>query len=195
MLNNMVEKMTSYFVINGIIEDEEREIYSYGLHQALLIIINIGTALLIGFLFRRFCEVLIFMLAYIPLRTYGGGYHAKTEMKCYFSSIALIIVSLLLIKVIPVTKLLTITLCTFSGVIVYTLAPVEDTNKILNDIQINLYRRKTRFILGIEILIVLVLYLLGFKTFSFIISLSIFLISLMMIAGRIKNGSNLNVNL
>ncbi|MGO1468494.1 MAG: accessory gene regulator ArgB-like protein [Tissierella sp.] len=180
--------MTSYFVINGIIEDGEREIYSYGLHQALLIIINIGTAVLIGFLFQRVWEVLIFMVTYIPLRTYGGGYHAKTEMKCYFFSIALIIVSLLLIKVIPITKLLIITLCTFSGIIVYTLAPVEDKNKILNYIQINLYRRKTRLILGIETLTVLVLYLLGFKTFSFTISLAIFLISLMMIAGRVKNG-------
>lgn len=186
----MVKRMTSYFVVNGIIEDEERAIYSYGLRQAFLIIINIATSILIGFALKGVWQVLVFMLAYIPLRTYGGGYHAETELRCYFFSIALIIGSLLLVKTVPSAPLLIIILSSISIVIVYTLAPVEDGNKLLNDRQINIYRRKTRSILAIEILACLVLYILGFKDLSFTIAVAIFIISLMMVAGRIKRLSS-----
>ncbi|WP_075727415.1 accessory gene regulator ArgB-like protein [Tissierella creatinophila] len=183
----MITKMTSYLVINGIIEDEEREIYSYGLHQGLLIIINIMTTLFIGFLFKEVWEIIVFMIAYIPLRTYGGGYHAKTELRCYFLSVSLIIASLLLIKFIPITKISLLTLSSISGVVVYIFAPVEDKNKILNEMENKIYKRKTRIILSVEILVALLLYILGFEIFSLIISVAIFMVSLMIIAGRIKN--------
>ncbi|MGN9165753.1 accessory gene regulator ArgB-like protein [Tissierellaceae bacterium HCP3S3_D8] len=182
----MIEKMTSYFVINGIIEDEERDIYSYGLHQGLLIIINIMTAMLIGFIFKGLWEVIIFMMAYIPLRIYGGGYHAKTELRCYFFSVALIVISLLLIRSIPIVKFTVLAIASISGVIVYVLAPVEDKNKPLDDIENKVYKRRTRIILAIEILAVLVLYILGFKEASLVISVAILMLSLMMIGGRLK---------
>lgn len=187
MVGNVIEKITSYFVINGIIADEEREIYSYGLHQGLLIIINIMTTLFIGFLFKEVWEIIVFMIAYIPLRSYGGGYHAKTELRCYFLSVALMIALLLLIKFIPITKISILTLSSISVVIIYILAPVEDKNKALNDTESKIYKRKTRIILSIEILAVLLLYIWEFKKFSLIISVAIFMVSLMMIAGRIKN--------
>lgn len=182
----MIKKMTSYLIVNGIIEDEEKEIYSYGLHQGLLIIINIATTLFIGFLFKQVWEIIVFMIAYIPLRTYGGGYHAKTELRCYFLSVALIIASLLLIKFIPITKMSVLALSSISGVVVYILAPVEDKNKILNDTENKIYRRKTRIILAIEILVNILLYRLGFDILSLVISVAIFMLSLMIIVGRIK---------
>ncbi|MGN9165746.1 accessory gene regulator B family protein [Tissierellaceae bacterium HCP3S3_D8] len=68
----MIGRMTSYLVVNGIMGDEERDVYSYGLH----------------------------------LRIYGGSYHAKTGLRCYFFPVTLIIVSLLLIKSVSTTKLI-----------------------------------------------------------------------------------------
>ncbi|WMM26571.1 accessory gene regulator B family protein [Tissierella sp. MB52-C2] len=79
MANNMIEKVTSYFIANGVIEDEDRQIYAYGLHQGLLILLNITTTILIGFMFRAVWESILFMIVYIPLRAYGGGYHAKSK--------------------------------------------------------------------------------------------------------------------
>ncbi|MEW8973713.1 MAG: accessory gene regulator B family protein [Tissierellaceae bacterium] len=45
--------MTSYLLINEIVEDEERDIYFYGLHQGLLIIINIMTVFIFGIMIKQ----------------------------------------------------------------------------------------------------------------------------------------------
>lgn len=183
----MIKKITDYLVINGIIEYDEKEIYSYGLYQGFHIVLNIITTMLVGFIFGRPWEIIIFMTAYIPLRMYGGGYHARTQLRCYFLSVALIMGALLLIKFIPITRLSILTISSISSAVVYILAPVEDKNKVLNDKENRIYRRKTRTLLAIEILIAIVLYMLGLKKYALVISVGIFVLSLMMIAGRIKN--------
>lgn len=183
----MIKRLTDYLVINEIIRYEEREIYSYGLHQGFLIIINIITTMLVGFLLGGFWEIIIFMVAYIPLRIYGGGYHARTQLRCYFFSIVLIVGALFLIKTIPITTLSILTISIIAGMTVYLLAPVEDKNKVLSDKENIIYRRKTRTILAIEILIVLALYVAGLKQFSLVISIAIFVLSLMLIGGKLTN--------
>ena len=104
-MNSILERLTNHFVVNEVIRDEDREIYYYGLYQGFLIIVNIITAIIIGVIFRMVWQSILFMLAYVPLRTYGGGYHAKTEGRCYLISIALASGVLLAIKFILMTDL------------------------------------------------------------------------------------------
>ena len=55
--------------------------------------INISSALIIGLIFGKFFEAAVFIVAYCSLRSFAGGYHAKTPLRCYvFSVIMLIIV-------------------------------------------------------------------------------------------------------
>lgn len=193
-MGNLVKKVTNYFIINGIIKEEDKEIYSYGLHQGLLIVINILTTIAIGFLFAMVVESILFMIAYIPLRSYAGGYHAKTELRCYFLSTILIVLALLLMKFIPIREYIILGITGISGLIIYILAPVEDRNKPLDQIEYKMYRKKSRNILAIEILSLLVFYLLGFKKISLIISISIFILSLMLVMGKVIKKKSIAIN-
>lgn len=193
-MKKIVKRWTSYLVANDIIKEQEKEIYSYGLYQGLLIVINILTTIAIGFLFAMVVESVLFMVAYIPLRSYGGGYHAKTQLRCYFVSIILIILSLSLLKFITIRWIIILGVSGVSGGIVYLLAPVEDKNKPLDQMEYTIYEKKSRSILLVEMLAILLLYLLGFKKISLVISISIFMVSLMLVMGAIKNNISVTRN-
>lgn len=67
---------------SGIVKAEDSELYIYGINQILFAILNLSSALIIGVICGVFFEVALFMVAYIPLRSFAGGVHAKTPLRC-----------------------------------------------------------------------------------------------------------------
>jgi len=110
MQGKIIQRVTDELVSNKIIDSEDSELYTYGLRQGALILLNILTILTVGKMFGMLWESLIFMVTYIPLRTYAGGYHARTQLKCYISSVVLIVAVLLGIRFIPWTNFIIITI-------------------------------------------------------------------------------------
>lgn len=80
MRSVMTEKITDILVSNEIIIEENSNLYSYGLQQGLLMILNIATILGIGMVLNMVWESIVFLLTFIPLRSNAGGYHAKTQL-------------------------------------------------------------------------------------------------------------------
>lgn len=79
-------------VRSNVIKEEDAEIYIYRLNQTLVYVFNVSSALIIGWIFGEILEIVVFMDAYIPLRSFAGGYHAKTPLRCYTLSVIMIIV-------------------------------------------------------------------------------------------------------
>ena len=69
-------------------------------------------------MFRPVWERILFMIVYTLLRSYGGGYHAKSEFRCYLFSIVLILAVLLGIKIIPETDVIILGLAEVCGIII-----------------------------------------------------------------------------
>jgi len=153
----MVGNVVDALINNDVIDRDDRELYEYGLEQGILMLINLFTTIIIGICFGMVIESIVFMLAYIPLRTYAGGYHAKNQWRCYFFSIAMMIVALLGIKGIDLFSIVSVVLIFISYVIIYTLSPVEDCNKLLNEKEKVIYKKKSRRILIIEFVVMLIL--------------------------------------
>ncbi|NYB75002.1 accessory gene regulator B family protein [Sedimentibacter hydroxybenzoicus DSM 7310] len=169
------EKATNLMVQNEIISSEDREIYAYGLRQGFILFINILTTLLIGFVFNKTTETIVFLAAYIPLRIYTGGYHARTQIGCYVFSIVMIISVLLAIEFIPWTNFICITISIVSALIIYILSPVEDMNKPLDAAEVKVYGKKARIILGLELGVLVLLMTFGMKSVvvSMVMSLAV----------------------
>lgn len=187
MISSMAEKLTNHFVANGQIKNEDRELYYYGLRQGFLMIVNIVTMIIIGLLFKMTWQTILFLIAYIPLRTYGGGYHARTEFRCYLFSVGLIIIALLGIKFIPTTSFIIFSLVGVGGILIWCLAPVEDANKPLDRIETRVYRKRARIILTLEMLIVFLTVLLNFREIALVISTAVLVLGFMLVLG-IHNG-------
>lgn len=181
------EKVVDKLIDGNIIESEDKELYTYGFHQGFLIIFNILTAIAIGLLFKMVLECVIFLMAYIPLRSYAGGYHAKTPLRCYMFSIIIMIVVFLGIKFIYWNNFICsiITFCATS--IIFALQPVEDSNKPLDQKEIDVYKKRTKIILLVLIGIGLIFWFVDNKQISITIIMALLIIAFMLILGKIKN--------
>lgn len=183
-MGRLVDKVIDNFIEQGIVLYEDREIYAYGLYQGIVMAINILTYILISLYFEMVWESLIFLISYIPLRSYSGGYHARTQIKCYFLSILMIILVLLTIKTVPFTIPMTIGITILSGSIIFILAPVEDSNKPLSYSQAKVFRKVARKILGVELIVIITLLLMRYIMFALPIVLAIGAIGVMVIIGK-----------
>jgi len=171
----------------GIIKAEEKELYSYGLQQGLIIIANVLTTIVMGVVFGMGWESIVFMAAYLPLRSFAGGYHAKTQLRCYLFSIVLTSAVLLAIKFIVWAKFINLGLALFAGVIIFILAPVEDSNKPLDHAEVAVYKKRTRIILITELFVMLLMMGLGLSQIPHCISISLTALSGMLLLGKFKN--------
>lgn len=183
----MIERYTQYLANAGIVENEDMAFYSYGFRMAISIIINFISAFAIGYAFSMIPETLLFMLVYLPLRSFAGGYHAGSQRNCYILGIALIIVVLLGIRFIPWTNLICVFLVLISSVIVIFLAPVEDRNKPLDETEIKTYSIKAKAILFVNMSIFVLAMAFNTKNYAVCISVSLFAAGMMLIIGKIKN--------
>ncbi len=149
-------------------------------------LLNVFTILIIGIIFGMLWESLVFMVTYIHIRTYAGGYHAITQLNCCISSVVIIVMVLLGIRYMKWTSLIYVTISIFSGLIIYILSPVEDSNKPIDDIGVKIFRKKSRIILIFELILLILFIFLRKNNIAECILVSLFTVSVMLILGKIK---------
>jgi len=94
----MIEKYVKNLVNQNIIDPDKQEIYTYGIKQGILIIVNIATVVGVGLVLGLLAERIVFLVTYMLIRTYAGGYHTKSQLSCYIFSTAAVTVIFLGIK-------------------------------------------------------------------------------------------------
>ena len=91
MMELVTSKILQGMLKNQYIEEEDLEIYEYGLQILFLKLIHTCSIFIIGLLLGIVKEIVIFMICYSLLRTYTGGFHAKTSMRCIFISLMMVL--------------------------------------------------------------------------------------------------------
>ncbi len=189
MFNSVSERITQLLVKQKTIEDSQKELYRYGFNQGFTMLFNLITTLIIGCVFGMVLQSIVFLTAYIPLRSYAGGYHASTPWRCYFISVVLISVVLGAIKIMPYSFLVCGVLVGIGTVICFVLAPTEDNNKPLDATEQKVYKKRTYIILIFELCIASLSVFVS-KSVFLAICMAIFTESVMLLLGRIKNTLN-----
>lgn len=170
--NDMVQQM----VADHVISKEQENLVSFGLVQGIRSVEEIGGLLLTGFCLNLFWQSIIILFAFIPLRVYAGGYHAKTLLQCIIKSWLLFIVVLLLTKYVPIMLWLDVLVLIVAGIVVWAFAPLEDVHKPLEEYEIIKYRRKVMVVFFIEIVLFFMGVLNGFRELSRCIVMGMFLL-------------------
>ena len=156
MFENFSGRVTDALVHNQIINIEDRDIYCYGVQQGLVAVLNFATTLLIGCLYGMPWESIIYMICYIPLRHYAGGFHAKTPARCYVFSIFMLFSVLLALKYIILSRRICCILVLFALLYIFVCAPVADYNKPLDDTEYHVYHKYATIVAVIEVGITLI---------------------------------------
>ena len=187
MFERLSEKLTGKLIRAGIISETDTDVYVYGFFQLAMMLLNIVTTLFLGILFQLLIPCILLNLSYIPLRINAGGHHADSPMKCYINSTIMIAALLAVIKWIPIHPAVSAVLLVLSGGVIWILAPVEAENNPWEDTEKLIYRRKSRVILGIEIIAFVITLIFTKKWVSETIALGVFTECLMLLVGAVKN--------
>ena len=184
----MTEKIINKFIKKGLILKEEKEIYICGLEQTLAYILNIISMLIIASFFNLILEGILFTITYTCIRIYAGGYHTRTQLRYYIFSILILITVFFIInlKLIANSIIIAILSIISSGIILY-LAPVEDENKLLDEIEIKVYTKITIRNLIILLIALCITLIYNKINVSVCICISLLCNGIMLILGKINN--------
>ena len=186
-LEKLSHKIGDDLVRSGVVKEEDAEVYIYGINQILAYVLNASSSLIIGLIFGVTFEIVIFMAAYIPLRSFAGGYHAKTPLRCYIFSVIMLIVVSIGLKYLSVSEWVYYAVLLASVLGVLVLSPVEDRNKPLDEMEHKVYKKRTVFIAAAEFAVSLVFKLVRLDNLFLAMVYSFAVLSFMLIVGKVKN--------
>lgn len=133
MLQKTAQIISQQMVCCGVIPSDRKHIYEYGFELLLSSVLGLLSVILICIISQRAFLWIPYMLGFVPLRLFGGGYHAKTHSGCIFSFS--IIFSLFLLLGIYCTSLsfFPIIALIISFFVIIVFAPVETISKPLKE--------------------------------------------------------------
>ncbi|WHE86294.1 accessory gene regulator ArgB-like protein [Lachnoanaerobaculum gingivalis] len=141
-MENISEKLVGYMLRNKVISEDDKEIYLFGLVLMLRVLLNTVTLILIGLWFNMLAVSATFVCFSLFIRSYSGGFHSDNPVICYLISTSSIILLLISIKLQIWNVYISGILVILSTVIFLIYAPVGHKNKILEDIESKIYRRR-----------------------------------------------------
>lgn len=187
MFRGVSAKLTDKLISLKTIDSDDREIYEFGIQHIFITILNLITVLIIGFILRSTKEALVFIVAFIPLRIFAGGFHFSTPTRCYIFSSCFVAAVLLAMRYYSIPLLIYCLLYGMSGIVILVFSPVEDKNKPLDSLEKKVYRRRTIIVFTAESIILLIFYYAKIQFVVQSIMISTIVLSLMLLLGITKN--------
>lgn len=188
--NKFAKYLLEKWILKQNISDNDKVIYLYGLTEGIAIIENVVITLFIGFISGNLVQTIMFLLSYIPLRSYAGGYHAKTEQLCFIYSILLIIGAEIFFSYssqFSYTVGLIIASISISIVVIYS--PLESELKLLSNMEKKFYKHIVVLLLALEGIVLLICsYYKQNSVYSGILA-AIIIEAFLIIVGKIATGN------
>lgn len=184
---NLVDVLIYQMEKLSIIEKEDSQLYRYGMQNAIVIGINLLTAIVISIILHKLEIVVIFLCMFSLVRVFAGGYHTRRKIYCYlFSNLCLIIpmygngLYCLLEPEIQYSSFLIICLITI------LLSPVESLNRKYDSTEMKHFKRRTILAVVVEMSIYAGCEIFNFNNVSYAIYSALGLVVLLMLIGKIN---------
>lgn len=134
-MTKIAAKISSFLCARGVVEEEEKELYTYGYE---IILENIGKTILLliaGGIIHKFVATCIFVVGFVSLRSSCGGYHAKKAWQCDILTVLLwgivICATPVVRMIVSEQRVFLLLIVLVSELIIIHYAPVEHKNNRL----------------------------------------------------------------
>lgn len=188
MINNLSTRLANKLLERGSIEENERELYIYGLFMLFSHLMYLALACVFGMLFKCFIESIIFYIAFQFIRRYAGGYHAATETRCEIFSALSIFCCIAIIRVSKIYDIKFVLLGTalVCAVLIFILCPLDTPEKPLTEKEFKYFRKTSLIILFAITAAVIVSFIFKIQVITAPCCMSLILESTLLVAGKIK---------
>ena len=172
-------KVIRLFEKNGLVDDSNREIITFGLNKLVGTLLMLCFTIFIACLFGDFLVGVLFEVGFIALRRFVGGYHAETQRKCLVLTYISTFLCVTAIFFVPINFYIMGIIIVLFNVAVFYRAPIENKNKPLSATEKKIYRRKA---ILISVLLSVLFFAFNY-TKMYIYSKTIFVLMLLVLAG------------
>lgn len=186
MVRKVSKKVTDRLLSRNAIKDEDYEIYQYGLEQLFTSGLDMLTLFVIGLIMGMIWQGIVFVLSFMLLRKYAGGYHASTPLRCYLLTNLVILSVLSVMKYIGISIFIYLGVFIVSSIIIFAFSPVEAVNKELDEVEKIIYRKKTIVIWRIESLLAFLALVLKCQEVSICIFMADIILCISLLLGHIE---------
>lgn len=152
------KRVVNWLISKNAIPEEDRELYEYACNSFLYILFPIVLALIVGIITKKIAESMVFIVPFITLRNFCGGYHMRTAKQCIFTSTVLFCVFFSLGRI-NVNQWIYYLVNIVSAISIAVISPVVSDNKKINDSKIKKAKRTAIFIILFYLIISYVLFL------------------------------------
>ncbi len=175
-------------ILAGLSEEEKTEIIRFGIARVKVLLLSAVVVLLLGKVFNVFGESITFLLSIYFLRIYAGGYHAKTQGRCLVLSLIIVSIGLGSIKYLSDwNNGILFFYILVAGTIIWKFAPVENQNKLLDEMEKKEYAKKTKIVLACQFCIIVTAYCFHNTEIFTGIVIAMVTVALGMISGKVQN--------
>lgn len=175
-MQGMIDKTMKVLIAHNAGIEKDRVKYEYGLNALYSSVFNLIGTLIVFSVFGYLKEVLILIAFFAVLRTFSGGYHAKTRLRCFMFFVSLAGTAMWLYQSYSFADykelwLFGLVQCIF---LVAVFSPLDTKAKRLKPAQKKKYRRKSIIIVISQSVIIVGLYILSFDGVALLGTLGIY---------------------
>ena len=188
MLEKLSARLTEALLRRGAAEESKRELFEYGFQITLSTLLWLATITVIGLVFFDWRFLLCYLLFYLPIRQFAGGYHCSTYGGCYALSNLMFLAVCLGGRALqdPGWKLPVLALGALALLFIFWQAPVMNPSNSLSKRGIRKNRNSARLFVLLDGAGLLLLSLLGTGLIPLSVSaLTVFSVACLMIAEKL----------
>lgn len=194
MISELSAKIAAYLCKKSAISEEDKELYSYGFFVILSRLLFLFVSAMFGMVFHVLTESLMFFVFFCLIRSYAGGIHASSELRCTALTSIAIFACVFGIKLSETynADYFILSFFALSLVIVILFSPLDTAEKPLSFSERKRFKMFSLIISAVIAAFALLFYFLNIKSYSFAFMFSMILESVLLAAGKIKQKATEN---
>lgn len=195
MISKVAKIITQYLIKKHAIEDDDYQIYHYGLFVLISESFFWGYCLFVGAVLKIVLPSLLFCAFFFLSHRFAGGFHAKTELHCLMITLSSFLISIIAIKLsVQLNDIFLLVFYVCCSIILIVLSPADTPQKPLSNKDKILFKKITSLIVAVGFIAIVVLNTNKLYLYSNAITVAVFLQSLSVVCGRLFNKKMLTNN-
>lgn len=190
MYQSISRRTVRWLIRKGTIRQEEQAVYEYSFEVLYSDLMYALFGLAIAVLLHGVLATALFLAGFLPIRKFGGGYHASTYLRCHLLFAGNQIAAILLFHLVPqrIIAPVVVVLVVVSTICVLAFAPVEHENRPFSDSERKHFRRMSVSVLAVSwgILLLLICFRLMSSEYALAYFFGVFSVSISLLFERIK---------
>jgi accessory gene regulator B len=185
-MKELAEKLAIYVWHSGEISKEDFAIYKYGFEIGLEMTLCFVVSAVISAYLGMQREFLLFILIFIPVRTFAGGLHLHKFWSCFLLSSLVQVGVLLFSKRICFSALNSWLIIAFSMIILLLISPVETSNRKIDIEESRYFIKRVKAVFCLILILTIIFTLFSYFKYVSLIAVTMVVILGSAIAGKIK---------